>query len=280
MRGVNRNALILLLALSFSLTIGDNQPRTSLAPFAFASKEEGKPEVKKEGSVPPPAPAFRTNSRLSSMPYTGLAEKNIFNPERKEFPTFATPETVKKPQARPQVILYGVTLAEDYQSASIVQTGRTLRKGEREIFTLRAGEQIGEYRLAKIMPDRIVLEGEGDSFEVLLNDPSKPKQRAPVRTETKPATVTSTIPGPTVTPPTDPVRLTPLVSPVTGQEKTATPGTPPAPQAVGPAPAPAHPPATRSTSPAFIPRRGSRVVPTTPGVSTPQPPDEPQGGSP
>lgn len=131
-----------------------------------------------------------------------VAEKNIFTPERKEFPVIVTPPSpeMKKPVVRPKIILYGVTIAEGYQSASIVNPGRPLKKGEREITSLKVGESIGEYKIAKILPDRIVLEGTGDSFEVLLYDPKAPKQRTYVKTETKPATITSTLPSPAPTP--------------------------------------------------------------------------------
>jgi len=223
-----------------------------------------------------------------------LAEKNIFSPERKEFPIFSVPEVAKKPQARPQIVLYGVTLAGDYQSASLVQTGRVVRKGEREMMTLRIGEQIGEYRLTKIMPDRIVLEGEGDSFDVLLNDPSKPKQRTVVKTETKPAVVTSVLPGPSPGPVVEPPRPGIPGTPMTP----TTPTTPTVPRpevqrpmTSAPVPQPATPgsvvpptptaPATSPTAPSYLPRRGSRMVPTTPGSPTSQPPGQSQGqGSP
>jgi hypothetical protein len=61
--------------------------------------------------------------------YIFISEKNIFTPERKEFPIPPPAAQVRPPIVRPQVILYGVTLAGDYQSASIVNPGRPLREG-------------------------------------------------------------------------------------------------------------------------------------------------------
>jgi hypothetical protein len=121
-----------------------------------------------------------------------ISEKNIFSPERKDFPIQTGPEG-KKPVVRPQIILYGVTMAGDYQSASISNPGRPLKKGEREAMTLKIGDRIGEYKLAKILPDRIALEAVEDTFEVLLHDPNKPKQRIYAKTETKPAAITSAL---------------------------------------------------------------------------------------
>ncbi len=120
-----------------------------------------------------------------------FSQRNIFSPDRKDFPA----PQAKKPVARPQIALYGITLAGDYQSASISNPGSALRRGERETTTLRLGERIGEYRLSKILPDRIALEAMEDSFEVLLYDPAKPKARIYGRTETKPATITVTAAG-------------------------------------------------------------------------------------
>jgi hypothetical protein len=129
--------------------------------------------------------------------YIFVSEKNIFSPERKEFPIIAPPPApaqVKPPIVRPQIVLYGVTLAGDYQSASIVNPGRPRTKGEREVMGVKVGDQIGEFKVAKILPDRIMMEAAGDSFEVLLYDPRTPKQRTYAKTEARPATVTSTFP--------------------------------------------------------------------------------------
>ena len=131
----------------------------------------------------------------SARSYILIAEKNIFSPERKDFP-IAVPVEQSKTNVRPQVVLCGVTIAEDYQAASVTNPGRTLRKGERETLTLKMGEKIGEYKLAKVSPDRILLENNGDSFEVLLYDPKAPKKRMEVRAESKPAAITSSQPTP------------------------------------------------------------------------------------
>ncbi len=112
----------------------------------------------------------------SAASYNLIAEKNIFSPERKDFQRTG-PGSALNTVARPQVILYGVTIAGNYQSASLVNPGRSLKKGERDLMTLKLGEQIGEYKLTKVLSDRITLEAQGDSFEVLLYDPKVPKKR-------------------------------------------------------------------------------------------------------
>jgi len=143
-------------------------------------------------------PTFGTQKDATSVKsYTLIAEKNLFNPERKDFPTGGGPMgNGRKQLVRPQIILYGVTIAGEYQAASMSNPGRPLQKGERETFTVIKGERIGEYKLVKISSDRVTLEAEGDSFDVLLYDQSMAKKRTNVRTETKPAAVTSTQPVP------------------------------------------------------------------------------------
>lgn len=132
-----------------------------------------------------PALSGSQKEPASLQSYIAIAEKNIFSPERKDFPVQPSSE-LKKAAARPEIILYGVTLADEYQRASIVSPGRPLYKGERETKSLKVGEKIGEYKLAKILPDRIMMEGAADSFEVLLYDSKMPKRGMEARTESKP----------------------------------------------------------------------------------------------
>jgi len=223
--------------------------------------------TEKKGEKKPEAPPMvrEPKDTTSIKSYILISEKNIFNPERKEFPVLGG--NAKKPLVRPQIVLYGVTIAGDYQAASIVNSGRPLTKGERELMTAKIGDQVGEYKLAKILSDRITMEAEGDSFEVLLYDPRMPKRRMDVKTEVKPATITSTQPLPaprTAGPPPfmaptgGPVPASPLPSigaskPTASGEQMATP--------------PPTSPVIPTSPPADI-RRGRRPL-YTPPTSTP-----------
>jgi hypothetical protein len=156
-------------------------------------QEEGrakKGETKVEGALV----TGRQKETTSIASTIAISEKNIFNPDRREF-SITTPEQ-SKPMARPQILLYGITIAKDYQAASLVNPGRPLQKGEREMFTLKIGDKVGEYKLAKILPDRITMESGDDSFDVLLYDANAPKKRAVVRTDVRPPEVKSTAPAP------------------------------------------------------------------------------------
>ena len=155
----------------------------------------------------------------SIQSYITIAGKNIFSPERKDFPIQSQqPQGINKPVVRPQIILYGVTITEDFQSASIVSPGRPLHEGERETRTLKLGETIGEFKLAKILSDRIVVEGQNDSFEVLLYDPKSEKRRRDLKTDNTPAVATGTLPSRTST--MAPIPSIPIEGPVQVEKPT------------------------------------------------------------
>lgn len=189
------------------------------------------------------------NPTASSRTYASIAEKNIFSPERKDFPT--PMGTAGRQLVRPQIVLYGVTIIGNYRAASMASPGRPLQKGERETFTVKVGERVGEYKVAKILSDRVTLEAEGDAFEVLLYDQSKSKRRSDMRTETKPATITSTQPVPS--------------SPVPGSPTPAQPST--TPPAAVPKPTP---PAGSGQIGVATPQPGSPVSPTLPRTDFPR----------
>jgi len=132
----------------------------------------------------PPMMTTQKNPHSTGSPIL-IAGKNIFNPERKDFPVVPTEQS--RQMMRPQVVLYGVTITGDYQSASLVHPGRPLRKNERETVTLRLGEQISGYKLAMVSSDRIRLERAGDSFEVFLYDSKSPKKRSEPKPENRQA---------------------------------------------------------------------------------------------
>jgi hypothetical protein len=185
--------LFIIVLLAFK-----NYETWTAPPEAVAEKASmKKSSVKPEGSQPPGDPKD-AKSPPSIASYIYVAEKNPFHPDRKEFPVFAPPTTppVEPPPVRPQVSLFGVTIVGDYKSASISYPGRPLQKGEREVMTARIGDRIGQFQLVTILPDRIGLEHPKDSFEVLLYDTRTPKKRVAVKTENKPAAVTTTVPGP------------------------------------------------------------------------------------
>ncbi len=146
--------------------------------------EEGKPKIVNTKTI-------NSGDPVSSEACNLISEQNIFSPERKDFPVPPSPldttatAAAPKPIVRPQIILYGVTIAADYESATIIHPGRTLRNDERETLTIKVGENIGAYKVARILPDRIAMETTGDTFEVLLYDSRNPKRRIEIKPESK-----------------------------------------------------------------------------------------------
>ena len=265
-RSLSIVALVIILLLAF----GNHEIwAQAVEPLQKPQKEERKPPDKKAATLPTTGPVKDTVSAQSAIT---IAEKNIFSPARKDF---FVPGGASKPIVRPQVVLYGVTIAGDYQAASVSNPGRPLQKGERETFTIKLGEKIGDYKVTNISSDRITLEVDADRFEVLLYDSRTPKKRTEVRTETKPATITSATTQPAATTST-PGTAAPSTPPVSAQA--SKPSTPPA--AVTPSPPPSTPPAappTRTPTPYGLGTRGGRSPSyPSPGTSgTPGP--TPQG---
>lgn len=224
----SRYEILCILLFFIVLILGYENYETWSSPPAVTPKKDA--EKKGETKPDSPIPAVALKETAPREAFNTIAEKNIFNPDRKEFSTTEA-AAVAKPLARPQISLYGVVIAENYQFASIINPGRPLHKGERETKTIKIGDMVGEYKLTKILSDRIVMEAGEDSFEVLLYDPRAPKKRVEVRTPTQPATVTSTLPTPT--PP--------------GMAKPASPSGPPT--VVTPAPGTPPPPTPRPAAP-------------------------------
>jgi hypothetical protein len=218
----------LLLLLIFKNYEIWTQPVEWVSEESTAKRLQTKPESK-----PEVLSTFGTQKNPTSMKsYASIAEKNVFSPDRKDFPT--PMGTGGRQLVRPQIVLYGVTIIGNYKAASIASPGRPLQRGERETFTVRVGERVGDYKLAKILSDRVTLEAEGDTFEILLYDQSKSKRRSDIRTESKPATITSTqpvpsppVPGLPMPTPTPPVPATVVPKPAlpagTGQERVTVP---------------------------------------------------------
>jgi hypothetical protein len=246
-----KHGILSLLLLFFVLLLGIKNYEIWTLPIELGPE---KGETKKSGvkiENPPTIVGKKETTPIES--YIFVAEKNIFNPERKDFPVIAPPPAVpevKKPIVRPQIILYGVTIGGDYQSAFVVNPGRPLKKGERELMTLKVGDQIGEYKLATILSDRITMEATEDKFEVLLYDAKSPKQRTYAKTESKPATVTSTLSTPAAMPTA--VSTPPPPTPAPGPSAAPTPArtrTPSTPTITPPQPSPptSTPPSGRLT---------------------------------
>jgi hypothetical protein len=255
------NVLLIFILVLLSVKVYDvwTRPNTrGLDPSAPKAKPVTSSPVVSAGGKKETAPA---------KGFQSISEKNLFSPERKEFPILASPGGGKG-TGRPTVVLYGVTLGEDYQAALITNPGRRPERGERETMSVKVGDKVGEYQVAKIAADRITLENEIDSFDVLLYDPSQPKKRPAPATPPPPTTARTTPTPRTPTPsPGTPPRP---VAPSPGGKQ---PSLPPAPTSPGMSQSPLPPPTGRQPASRNLLRQ--RRAPVVPPVSprTPVTPD-------
>jgi hypothetical protein len=254
----SRYGILCIVLFFIVVMLGYENYDTWSSPPATIPKRDT--EKKGKTKADPPASDVALKEAAPREAFNIIAEKNIFNPDRKEFPVAEAAGA--KPITRPQITLYGVVIGEDYQTASVVNPGRPLYKGEREMKTLKIGDMVGEYRLTKIMQDRIVMAAGEDSFEVLLYDPRAPKRRMEVRRPTQPATNISTLPTPTPPEMTQPDSL-PSPPPVVTPPPARLPV--PTPRAAIPLPRPRTP----GTAPEGISQPSAAAVAPTPST----PPD-------
>lgn len=206
-------------------------------------KEESKRSESKGEVIPLLFSLNKPKFDASSLP--NIAQKNIFHPERRDFVSLSPEQPKTTPINRPQLQLQGILITDEVQKASLTLQGKSLAKGEKATKTLNLGDQIGEYKLTKILPDRIVLEAPGDVYEVFLYDLKSPKKRMEIRTATRPP---------------EPLRSSP------GGPGPTTRTPPPLPQIPQP---PIRP--TREIQPPTYPPPSSKVTPALPSSLLPSP---------
>ncbi|MBI2875705.1 MAG: hypothetical protein HYY20_02355 [Candidatus Tectomicrobia bacterium] len=194
-----------------------NHPSPSLAEIrqkpsperGFRGKASASPSPSKDSKKPSPEKAFPPMEA-----YQIIGQTHPFRPDRKEWvpppppppPPAAVVVTPPKPALPPasSFKLYGTMTMPDgsvvallegplgvgmvnpsplpgrrspapFPSPSPSPPGRRTEPGRAKRY--RINDPIGGYRVAEIRTDRVLLEGEGQRTEVLLRDPTTPKQR-------------------------------------------------------------------------------------------------------
>ena len=100
-------------------------------PIKFIPEKEA---TKKSGTKIEGSPSITGQKEPTTIEaYIFIAEKNIFTPERKDFPIIKPPgspgaEASKKPPVRPKIILYGVTILGELSSCLHRQPGQASSK--------------------------------------------------------------------------------------------------------------------------------------------------------
>ena len=159
---------LLLLAVAF---LGTRLYETWGA-RAPAVPRETPPAVSTE-AVSPPAAA---TPRPPLSAFAVVAERNLFSPTRAETapePARTAAGTGPPAPPAPKPRLYGVVLLAEGRGRAYLEDVQ-----RRRVFAYSVGDLVGDARLEQIKPDRVVLRRGGETFEVLLADPSKPRQSA------------------------------------------------------------------------------------------------------
>jgi type II secretion system (T2SS) protein C len=116
----------------------------------------------------PPRPPLTT--------YAAVAERNLFSSTRTEAPPepprAGTGTSTPAPPA-PKPRLYGIVLLPEGRGRAYLEDVQ-----RRRVFAYSVGDLVGDARLEQIKSDRVVLRRGGETFEVLLYDPTKPRQSA------------------------------------------------------------------------------------------------------
>ena len=160
------DALLVVIAVSLGVrlyeTLASRPPAVATEAPAAAAVET------------PPAPAAPA-ARPPLTEYAVVAERNLFSPTRTETapepPRGAAAAVAAPPAPKPR--LYGIVLLPEGRGRAYLEDVQ-----RRRIFGYSEGDLVGDARLEQIKPDRVVLRRGAETFEVLLYDPSKPRQSA------------------------------------------------------------------------------------------------------
>jgi hypothetical protein len=143
---------------------------------AWASRTSAVPlEAPPAAAVETPPPPAATAARPPLTEYAVVAERNLFSPTRTEAapdPARTAAGTPPAPPA-PRPRLYGVVLVPGGRGRAYLEDIQ-----RRRISGYSEGDLVGDARLEQIKADRVVLRRGAETFEVLLYDPSKPRQSA------------------------------------------------------------------------------------------------------
>jgi hypothetical protein len=142
----------------------------------WADPAPAPPEAAPVAVADPPAAPPALPDRPPLAAYGAVAERNLFSATRTE----AAPEPPRPggtaaatapPAPRPR--LYGVVLLSEGRGRAYLEDVQ-----RRRVFAYSVGDVVGDFRLEQIKADRVVLRRGGETVEVLLYDPTKPRRAA------------------------------------------------------------------------------------------------------
>lgn len=183
LRSVNIMNIVLLSAASLMFTNG-------ASPLLEAGRYAEPLQMKRAAVEAGAAPSFRIPAAAD---YLIISEQNVFHPERK-----LQTAAAEKALPRPDLVLYGTMVADDY-SAAYVEDLRapwsTPGRGKRQK-VLKKGDSVSGFVLNEIMKDRIILSRGEEEMTVAITPGEK--KRAAADTAAAPATAAPASKSPSI----------------------------------------------------------------------------------
>ncbi|MBW2050376.1 MAG: hypothetical protein JRJ09_17890 [Deltaproteobacteria bacterium] len=203
------NLILILGALFFGLKAYGVWTRDVASPLQTPPRETRKGPAGK-GGLKKGLPKKRL---LPESAFSVVVEKNLFAPERKEVKPEAAKPKAKAPQPPKKspleekkieaslkaITVYGVVVSDDYRGALVTDVKKPpppekkksirrrprVKRGPakqpapkgRGVRWVQVGDELGEFKVAGIMKDRIVLKRGEKSYERPVYDKDKPKAR-------------------------------------------------------------------------------------------------------
>jgi hypothetical protein len=182
----------------------------------WSKGDETIPEIQtgKDSEKPLPGKGIIERKMPPDSTYSIVAEKNLFSPNRSEIvPVKQTEKAGPLKISEKMVFLYGVVVMGDRKKALISNPENGSEAGKKPAAKekwVALGDTLGNFNVADIQKDRIILADGANRHEILLYDKNKPARkidapekpaasstvsREPVTGSTAPATTVAAKPG-------------------------------------------------------------------------------------
>ena len=167
----------------------------------WSKGDETIPEIQtgKSPEKPPPGKRIMERTMTPESTYGIVADKNLFSSNRSEsIPVELKPGPLKISEK--MIFLYGVVVTGDRKQALISnpESGPEAGKSRAKDKWVKVGDTLGNFSVADIRKDRIILTEGASTHEILLYDKDKPaRQTTVVEKSAAPAVVSTGSTAPT-----------------------------------------------------------------------------------
>jgi hypothetical protein len=143
----------------------------------WTAPDEAVPEFRAAADAETPPPDKKLVERAASPEanYGIVAEKNLFSPDRSD-PLSPASGPGKPRLSEKMIFLYGVVTLDGREQALVSdpESGSKAAGGKAGDKWVRVGDRIGNFTVAEIGRDRIVVKDGADRYDLLLYDENKP----------------------------------------------------------------------------------------------------------